>query len=70
MVTTSSDIVSSTVVCSEVVPGEPVAVTKRVVQETVRRQLLVYQGAYIDGFALGLMKLLTVVTGACDRVVS
>ena len=68
----SSDVVNSVVADSEVVSSETVAeaISKEVTQETARRQLPMYQGAYIDGFIQGIDATLTIDTGACDTIVS
>ena len=65
MATTSSDVVNSSVVHSE---PEAVTTLKEVAQETARRQLLVYWGAYTDGFAQGTDAMFMVDTGACDTM--
>ena len=72
MEVSNSDVVNSAVDNSEVVSSKSVAeaISKEVAQETARRQLPVYQGAYIDGFIQGVDATLRVDTRACDMIVS
>ena len=71
MVTNSSDVVSSTVLYSEVIPSDSVAVTtlSKVAQETAGRQLPVYWGDYINGFAQAIDGTLMINIEACDTIV-
>ena len=68
----SIDVANNVVESSEVVQSGFVAVAtpKQVTQEAARRQLQIYQGAYIDGFIQEVDSTPTKDIGVCDMIVS